>query len=503
MSNFEPQIIKMSNFTILLVIFLYFGVLLTVSLITGRKSTDNKAFFTGNRQSPWWIVAIGMVGASVSGVSFVSVPGMVGKMQFGYMQTVMGFFFGYLIIAHILLPLYYRLRLTSIYTYLGQRFGSRSYTTGASFFLLSKTIGAAARLYVVSLILQRIVFDSWNIPFYLTVILLLLLIWLYTYRSGIKSIVWTDTLQTIIMITALVWMIVDLLQKTGISVVDLPVMLSDSDLSRMFVFDDWHSKQHFVKQFFSGIFIAVVMTGLDQDMMQKNLSCKNLKDAQKNMHWYGFAFIPFNFLFLVLGFLILQFALQQGVQLPSRGDEILPFIATNYFNSTVFMLFILGIIAAAFSSADSALTALTTSFTVDILRKGNVDESNQDKDHSKRSRMMIHAGISVLFVFIILIFEMLNNSSVIDTIYVIVSYTYGPLLGLYAFGLFTKIQAKDKWVPFIAIASPLFCFGIDMLTKHLFNYSFGYELLLLNGGLTFTGLLISSIYGYKISRIRH
>jgi Na+/proline symporter len=488
----------MNSITILLIIAGYFGLLMLISWLSGRRATDNEAFFTGNRQSPWWIVAIGMVGASVSGVSFVSVPGMVGVIQFSYLQTVLGFFVGYVLIANVLLPLYYRLGLTSIYTYLGQRFGDKSYTTGASFFLLSKTIGAAARLYVVSLILQRMVFDALNVPFYLTVLIILVLIWLYTFRSGIKSIVWTDTLQTIVMVVALCWMLYALMQQLNVDVAGVTSLLFDNDLSRVFVFDDWVSKQHFVKQFFSGIFIAIVMTGLDQDMMQKNLTCRNLRDAQKNMYWYGVAFLPFNLLFLILGFLMMQFAAQQGIVLPVKGDEILPFFALNHFPQTVFLIFIIGMIAAAFSSADSALTALTTSFTVDILRMDHVNNSR-----SKRVRMIIHASLTLLFIGIILIFKELNSSSVIDAIYVVVSYTYGPLLGLFSFGLFTKLKANDKWVPFIAVASPVICFLADFIIKKYTGYAFGYELLLLNGGLTFTGLYISSHYGNKNSRVHH
>ena len=489
----------MSSFGILLIIIAYFALLLVISFLTGRKSTDNKAFFTGNRKSPWWIVSIGMIGASISGVSFISVPGMVGNIQFTYLQTVIGFFFGYLVIAHVLLPLYYKLNLTSIYTYLGERFGKYSYKTGASFFLISKTIGSAARLYVVALILQKMVFDHWQIPFYLTVTFILALIWIYTFRSGIKSIVWTDTLQTIVMLAALIMMVIELMHKTRTNVGDLSQMLFDSDLSRVFVFDDWVSKQNFFKQFFSGIFIVIVMTGLDQDMMQKNLTCKTLPEAKKNMKWYGFAFIPVNLLFLILGFLILVFAAENGVQLPQKGDEILPFVAVNFFSNTILLFFILGIIAAAFSTADSALTALTTSFSVDILGMKDDSYAKSKKLSAKSTRMLIHAGIAVLFVFIIMIFEQLNNKSVIDAIYIIVSYTYGPLLGMFSFGLFTKLQPVDRLVPYIAVLSPLLCYGIDSVTQHYFNYAFGYELLLLNGGLTFTGLYITSKYGNKIS----
>ena len=475
----------MHSTLILFILLGYFALLMVVSYFTGRRATDNEAFFTARHSSPWWVVAIGMVGASVSGVSFVSVPGMVGPISFTYMQTVFGFFFGYLIIANVLLPLYYKLHLTSIYTYLGQRFGRRSYTTGASFFLLSKTIGAAARLYVVALILQTMVFDTWNIPFWLTISGILLMIWLYTYRSGIKSIVWTDTLQTLVMLAALVVMVVKLLELNELSAGEFLNQLYTDSKSRIFVFDDWISKQHFVKQFFSGIFIAVVMTGLDQDMMQKNLTCRNLKDAKKNMYWYGVAFIPFNLLFLMLGWLMLTFAQSSGITLPTAGDALLPFFAQNYFGTAVMLMFVTGLIAAAFSSADSALTALTTSFMVDILKVGN-------SDGRKRMRMSIHAGISILFVAIVLIIRQLNDRSIIDTIYVMVSYTYGPLLGLYAFGLFTKLKPADRWVPYMAVASPSLSYLINELSIYYTGYAFGYELLLMNGLLMVTGLYLSS-----------
>lgn len=475
----------MSPLSILLILVTYFGILMLVSVITGKKNTGNETFFLGNRQSPWWVVAIGMVGASISGVSFVSVPGMVGKIDFTYMQTVFGFFFGYLIIANILLPLYYKLNLTSIYSYLEQRFGKRAYKTGASFFLLSKTVGAAARLYVVALILQTLIFAAWNIPFVFTVSGIILLIWLYTFRNGIKTIVWTDTLQTIIMVAALVLIIVELMQQIGLNPSELRAAIIESQHSRIFVFDDWHSKQHFVKQFFSGIFIAVVMTGLDQDMMQKNLSCRSLKEAQKNMYWYGFSFVPVNFLFLILGAMLLIFATKFNIAVPASADEILPFFASNYLGKTVLVLFVIGIIAAAFSSADSALAALTTSFSVDIL---NVE--HKDKIKAQRIRKWIHIGISLLFILIIIVFKAINNKSVIDTIYIMVSYTYGPLLGLYSFGLFTRLKTNDKAIPYIALLSPVISGILDYSAKTFWGYAFGYELLMMNGFLTFAGLWI-------------
>lgn len=473
----------MSVTSILLLVVVYFSVLMIIAAITGRHSTDNDAFFLGNRKTPWWVVAIGMVGSSISGVSFISVPGMVGGIGFTYMQTVFGFFFGYLIIANVLLPLYYNLGLTSIYTYLDGRFGKKSYKTGATFFLISKIIGASARLYVVALILQTLVFDAWKVPFPLTVSVTIFLIWLYTYRSGIKTIVWTDTIQAVIMIAALVMLVYEL--YSGLSAggnFALSELWSHQQFN-IFVFDDWMSKQHFVKQFFSGVFIAVVMTGLDQDMMQKNLTCRSLKDAKKNMYWYGFAFIPVNFLFLLLGLMLLVFASQYAIELPTKPDQILPFLATNYLGKGVLFLFVLGIISAAFSSADSAMAAVTTSVAVDLLNVQKVDSVS-----GVRLRRRIHAMVSVVFILIILLFHAVNDKSVIDAIYIIASYSYGPLLGMYTYGLFTKRTVNDRLVPFIAVFSPLFCYLLNVFTQRFTGYSFGYELLMLNGFITFAGL---------------
>ena len=477
----------MSGIIILIIIALYFSMLLLISFFVSRKSTDNEAFFLGNRKSPWWVVAIGMIGSSISGVSFVSVPGMVRSIDFTYMQTVFGFFFGYLVIANILLPLYYRLNLTSIYTYLEQRFGKNAYKTGASFFLVSKTIGAAARLYVVASILQTVVFDAWNIPFYVTVCCTILLIWLYTYRSGIKTIVWTDTVQAIIMIVALFLLVLQVSKQLHFENDSIWSAIYNHKNTRIFDFDDWHSKQNFFKQFFSGIFIAIVMTGLDQDMMQKNLTCRNLKDAKKNMYWYGISFVPVNLLFLTLGVMLLMLADQNSVVLPQKADQILTLFATNYLGQTVLVLFIVGIVAAAFSSADSALAALTTSFAVDIL-----GVQHQKTEIANRNRKIIHIAISVVFALVILIFDAVNDKSVIDAIYIIASYTYGPLLGMFTFGLFTNINTNDKAIPYIAILSPVICFAINTISENFFNYKFGYELLMINGILTFLGLWMFS-----------
>lgn len=478
----------MSRYTILFIIAVYFGLLLFIAWLTGRKSSSNDAFFTGNKQSPWYIVSIGMIGTSLSGVTFVSVPGMVRSIDMTYMQTVFGFFVGYIIIAHILLPLYYKLKLTSIYSYLKDRIGHRGYKTGASFFLLSKSIGAAARLYLVVLILQHYVFDAFNIPFAVTVILSILLVWIYTFRSGIKTIIWTDTIQAICLIAMLVVIIWQVKDALGMSFVEMSTSVANNPHFRIFEFNDWNSSQHFAKQFFSGIFITIVMTGLDQDMMQKNLSCRNLKEAQKNMYTYGFAFTPVNFLFLVLGILLLIVAEQKQIALPELSDDILPMFCTSgILGNSILIFFTIGIIAAAFSSADSALTALTTSFCIDIL-----DIQNDSEKQAKRKRLMIHIAISIVFALIILVIKEVNNRSIIDAIYMIASYTYGPLLGMFIFGLFTKRLVKDKFVPYICIISPVISFGINYVVENTTDYIFGYEILMINAAITFFGMWLTS-----------
>ena len=479
----------MNGLFILITILVYFGILLIISRLSSGKHTDNDAFFRGNRQSPWYIVSFGMIGASLSGVTFVSVPGMVRYIDMTYMQTCIGFFFGYIVIALVLLPLYYRLNLTSIYSYLGQRFGKHSYKTGASFFLLSKMLGAAARLYLVCLILQHYVFAAYGVPFAATAIGTVVLIWLYTRRSGIRTIVWTDSLQTFCLLAALALIIYNVMNILDLNLHQAVDVIRNNEHSRIFVFDDWQSKQNFFKQFFSGIFITIVMTGLDQDMMQKNLSCRNLHEAQKNMYCYGMSFVPVNLLFLSLGILLLIAAPQLGIELPVKGDDILPlFAAEGYLGPTVLVLFTIGIIAAAFSSADSALAALTTSFCIDIL---GIEKQTEQKAASIRRK--VHLSICTAFVICILAFEAIGSQSVIDTIYVLASYTYGPLLGLFAFGLFTKKMPVDKSVPFIAIASPIACYIIDLTIYNTTGYKFGYEMLMLNGLLTFAGLSMLSI----------
>ncbi len=478
----------MSGSTILLIIICYFSVLLLVSHLTSKKNDSNANFFLGGRKSPWYIVAFGMIGTSISGVTFVSVPGMVRDIGFNYMQTVLGFSVGYVVIAYVLLPLYYKLNLITIYGYLRRRFGVYSYKTGAWFFLLSRTIGAAARLYIVALLLQNFVFDEWNIPFAVTVSVIVFFIWLYTFRSGIKTIIWTDTLQTFFLLAALILIIVEVNSMLTTDTGETFRILKNSEWTRIFVFDDWTSKQNFFKQFFSGIFITIVMTGLDQDMMQKNLSCKSLKEAQKNMLSYGFSFIPVNFLFLTLGALLLLIASQQNITLPDAADKILPMFANGLLGNAVTILFFIGIVAASFSSADSALTALTTSFAVDIL-----EVNHKKAQQAKRVRILTHIGISVVFAIIILLIKALGeNNSIIDTIYRVASYTYGPLLGLFAFGMFTRMRVYDKRVPIITIASPLFIAFLDWISKNHWGYAFGYELLMINGLFTFCGLWLIS-----------
>ena len=486
---------------ILVTILCYFAVLLLIARITGRKGGSNAAFFKGENQSPWYIVSFGMIGASISGVTFVSVPGMVRGMDMTYMQTVLGFFFGYMAVAHILLPLYYKLNLTSIYGYLGTRIGVRAYRTGSFFFLLSRMLGTAAKLYLVCLILHTYVFQEMHVPFWLIAVGSVALVWIYTHKSGIKTIVWTDTLQTFCLIAALIFIIYFTIQRLDLNFSGIVQTIQNSEHSRIFVFDDWVSRQNFFKQFFSGIFIVIVMTGLDQDMMQKNLSCKNLHEAQKNMYCYGISFVPVNFLFLSLGILLLLFASQLNIPLPAAGDEILPlFAAEGHLGFAVLIFFTIGIIAAAFSSADSALTALTTSFCIDI-----AGISHLSGKEAERRRKLVHFCISVLFIGFILLFKAVNNKSVIDAIYTIASYTYGPLLGLFAFGLFTPMRPRDRFVPYIAIASPLLCYAIDRLVFTSTGYQFGYEMLMFNGFLTFMGLTCLSIktknYGNTQCRI--
>ena len=463
---------------IIITVLAYFAILFGISHLTSRKA-NNDTFYRANRRAPWYMVAFGMIGASISGITFVSVPGMVLTSQMTYLQMCLGFIVGYLVIAFVLLPLYYRLNLTSIYTYLGQRLGMRSYKTGASFFLLSKMTGAAVRFYVICIILQQFVFTPAGIPFAMNVIVMVALIWLYTRRGGIGTLVFTDSFQTLCLFTALIMIILSVISQLNLSVHEAVSAIASSDMSRIFVFDDWLSPHHFVKQFLSGAFIAIVMTGLDQDMMQKNLTCKTLRDAQKDMCTYGVAFVPANLLFLALG-VLLTMVLGSGL----KGDEMLPtFIQGSADSSLLTLLFTIGIVAASFSSADSALTSLTTCFCVDI----------RQQPDNEALRKRVHIAMCLFFVLFILLFRQINSTSLIDAIYILASYTYGPLLGLFVFGLFTKKQPNDTFVPYICIVSPLLCYLLDLIAQHLWGYRFGYELLMLNGLLTFAGLWVSSL----------
>lgn len=470
---------------ILLTVIAYFAALLIFSHLTTRRS-DNDTFFRGNRRSPWYMVAFGMVGASISGITFVSVPGMSLTTDMTYLQMCMGFIAGYFVVAFVLLPVYYRLNLTTIYSWLGERMGRRSYKTGASFFLLSKMTGAAVRFYVVCFILQEFVLDDMGVPFPLTVAGMVALIYLYTRRGGIKTLVWTDTFQTACMFTALILIIVEVVGRLHLTVPQAVDAIAADAHSRVFEWSDWVSRQHFVKQFLSGVFVTIVMTGLDQDMMQKNLTCRNLRDAQKDMCTYGFAFLPANLLFLSLGILLSMLARQEGMALPAQGDDLLPmFAASGLLGHAVVILFTIGVLAAAFSSADSALTALTTSFCVDI----------RQRPHDEKLRRRVHIGMAAVFTMFILLFRAINSTSVIDAIYILCSYTYGPLLGLFAYGLLTRRPVNDRRVPYVCMASPLACYAIDTLATACWGYRFGYELLMLNGLLTFAALWMTAPSG--------
>lgn len=466
----------MNGFFILSLILLYFGILYLISYLIGKKHSENTAFFLGNRKSPWFIVAIGMVGASMSGITFVSVPGMIGKIDMTYMQMVLGFLLGYAVIAFVLLPIYYRWNVISIYSYLDKRIGKNAYKTGTGFFILSRMINAAVRLYIAVFILQRYVFDAWNVPFGVTTAGFLLMMWLYTYKSGIRTIVWTDLLQSLVLLTALIIIIWQVTKGLNLDLSDIITSVKTSAHSRIFVFDDWISRQNFFKQFISGAFVTIAMTGVDQEMMQKNLSCKNLREAQKNVCTCSLFFLPINFLFLSLGILLLSYTSIHQIALPASSDDILPMlISQGYLGLPAVIFFVIGIIAVTFASADSALTGLTTSVCVDVLNISKYDEKK-----SRKIRIIVHFLIALLFIGIMLLFKAINKTSVIDALYILVSYTYGPLLGLFAFGILFKCRTNDRWVPFICILSPIVCFLISKILQSHFNYQLGYELLIIN-----------------------
>ncbi|EIY53518.1 sodium:solute symporter [Bacteroides nordii] len=476
----------MSPIAILITIAAYFVILFTISYIAGRKA-DNEGFFVGNRKSTWYVVAFAMIGSSISGVTFVSVPGMVAASGFSYLQMVLGFVAGQIIIAFVLIPLFYRMNLVSIYEYLENRFGISSYKTGAWFFFISKMLGAAVRLFLVCLTLQLLVFEPFHLPFILNVIITVALVWLYTFRGGVKSLIWTDSLKTFCLVVSVVLCIYYIASDLNLGFGSMIATISENDFSRMFFFDDVNDKRYFFKQFLAGVFTMIAMTGLDQDMMQRNLSCKNFKDSQKNMITSGISQFFVILLFLMLGVLLYIFTARQGIENPEKSDELFPMIATgDYFPAIVGVLFIIGLISAAYSAAGSALTALTTSFTVDILGAKNKAENELVK-----IRKRVHIGMAVTMGVVIFVFNLLNNTSVIDAVYILASYTYGPILGLFAFGIFTKKQVRDKYIPWVAIASPILCFILQKNSERWFNgYQFSYELLIFNALFTFIGLCL-------------
>ena len=481
----------MSATQILLLISAYFALLLLISYFTG-KNDSNADFFKAGKKSPWYIVAFGMVGASLSGVTFISVPGVVDSSQFSYFQVVLGYMFGYFIVAFLLMPIYYKLNVTSIYEYLLQRFGVVSHKTGAFFFFISRVLGAAFRLFLVAIVLQQFVFDAWNVPFEITVVISILLIWIYTNKGGIKTIVWTDTLQTLFMILAVIFSIYFINESLGWSFSEFLASNELKEYSKILVTDSFLDRSHFVKSFLGGMFITICMTGLDQDMMQKNLTCKTLKDAQKNMISFSIVLVVVTFLFMLLGVLLFIYAKRNDIAIPlmdgsPKTDLLFPEIALNSgLGITVAITFMLGLIAAAYSSADSALTSLTTSFCVDFL-----DIKDKPKNLQKSIRKNTHIAMSVMLVFVIIIFKHVLNSNVIDSLLTVAGYTYGPLLGLFAFGIFTKYKLKDKYVWIVALSSAVLTAIIgNVPAESLGGYQVGYELLPINGLLTFIGLIL-------------
>ena len=482
---------SLSPALILGVIVLYFLILIAVSYFTGKDS-GNANFFLAGRKSPWFLVAFGMIGASLSGVTFISIPGVVGaegkNMDFSYMQMVFGYLLGYAVIATVLLPLYYRLQLTSIYEYIEQRFGFFSYKTGAGFFLLSRTIQASFRLYLVAIVSQLFVMDAFGVPFWLTVLVTILLIWIYTFRGGINTIVWTDTLQTICMLSAVILTIFAIGSEMDRNFGELITLVQKSDYSQLFFFEGgWQDPNNFFKQFISGALIAIVMTGLDQDMMQKNLSCRTLRESQKNMFSFSIILIFVNLLFLMLGAVLYLYAAHIGLDIPARTDQLYPTIALQHLSPAIGIVFILGLIAAAYSSADSALTALTTSFCVDFLGF-NQDTSGPE---SKKTRFFVHVAFSLILLVIILIFNQVNNTAVITKIFEWAGYTYGPILGLFAFGMLTDYRIRDNWVIPICLIAPILSYFLNVYDLFI-GFKLGFLIILLNGLLTFLGLWMIS-----------
>lgn len=487
MWSYLPSIPLITTLTIAVVAG-YFLVLFLIARLTAPREVGNSGFFIGNRQSPWYVVAFGMIGTTFSGVTFISVPGWVGATQFSYFQMVLGYIAGYTVIALVLMPLYYRLNLTSIYGFLDQRFGPSSYKTGSFFFLISRSIGAAFRLYLVAIVFQVFVFEPFNIPFALAVVITLALIWIYTHRGGIKTIVWTDALQTALMLTALVVTLIHLGQAMELNATSMVQAVDQSQYGQVFFFNDYKSANFFPKQFLSGAFIAIVMTGLDQDMMQKNLSCPSLKDAQKNMFTFTGGLVVVKLVFLMLGALLYLYANPNGIAIPEKSDYLYPQLAFEQFPVAVSLVFILGLTASAYSSADSALAALTTAFCIDFL-----GFERRTVNHQKRTRYIVHLGFTVLLLGVILFFHYLNDQSVISKIFDAASYTYGPLLGLFSFGLFLAKKPIDRYIPVVCLTSPIVAFLIGKYAPVLLGgYEIGFELLVINGMVTFTGLWLLS-----------
>lgn len=476
----------MSPIALSITIVSYFIILFAISYIAGHKA-DNEGFFVGNRKSAWYVVAFAMIGSTISGVTFVSVPGMVQASEFSYLQMVLGFIVGQMIVAFVLVPLFYRMNLVSIYEYLENRFGVSSYKTGAWFFFISKMLGASVRLFLVCLTLQLLIFEPFHLPFLLNVILTVFIVWLYTFRGGVKSLIWTDVLKTFCLIVSVVLCIYYIASDLQLNFTGLISSISDSDYSKIFFFDDVNDKQYFFKQFLAGIFTFIAMNGLDQDMMQRNLSCKNSRDSQKNMITSSLSQFVVILLFLMLGTLLYTFTARQGIDNPSKSDELFPMIATgHYFPVIVGVLFIIGLISSAYSAAGSALTALTTSFTVDILNAHKKEEAALSK-----TRKQVHSGMAIVMGIVIFVFNLLNNTSVIDAIYTLASYTYGPILGLFAFGIFTKKQVYDRYIPLVAILSPALCYILQKNSEEWFGgYQISYELLIINAFFTFSGLCL-------------
>ena len=480
--------------TIIIFISAYFLVLIGISYFTS-KNANNDSYFLGNKSSPWYLVAFGMIGDSLSGVTFISLPGTVGSSQFSYMQLVLGYLLGYFVIAKVLLPIYYKLNLTSIYSYLNERFGLYSQKTGSFFFLISRIIGASLRLYLTAGVIQLFVFDSLGVPFSITVSFIIILMLLYTYKGGIKTLIWTDTFQSALLLLGVILSIMAITSDLNMGFTDIFNSIKNSNYSQVFFFE-WREKSFFPKQFLSGAFVAIVMTGLDQNMMQKNLSCKSLFDAQKNIYWFSVVLVVVNIFFVSLGALLYIYAEAKGISLPINSingkimtDKIFPMIALGHLGAFAAVVFIVGLTAATFSSADSVLTTLTTSFCIDFL---NLDKQEKLTEKQKTTRrQLVHIGFAIVLLITILICKNINQDSVIDSIFTVAAYTYGPLLGLFTFGLFTKTKINDKFVPIVCALPPVICFVLhENASNWFYGYKFGYELLIINGLLTFAGLYL-------------